>query len=83
MTNVRPSGGALYYRPGDAPCEVRRRVASRLVAALASEGDGGMLRGRELDRLVGEIDAGKTATLRGVIATGGAEWCFRRAAPRR
>ena len=80
---VRPEGGALRYRPGDAPFEIRRRVAARLIAALASEGDGRELRGRELDRLVGELDSGRSATLRGVQASGGSEWRFGAAPARR
>jgi tRNA(Ile)-lysidine synthase len=80
---VRTSVGALCYCPGDAPPEIRRRVAARLIAALASEGDGDVLRGRELDRLVGELEAGGSATLRGVHASGGPEWRFRRAPARR
>jgi len=80
---VRSEAGGLYYRPGDAPPEIRRRVAAQLVTMLASEGNGSQLRGRELDRLLGEIDAGRTTTLRGVQASGGSEWRFRTAPPRR
>ena len=80
---VRSAGDALHYRPGDAPPEIRRRVAARLIAALAGEGDGEILRGRELDRLLGELDAGRSTTLRGVQASGGPEWRFCRAPPRR
>ena len=79
---VRDQDGALHYDPRDTPPELRRRVAARMIAALASEGDGGSLRGRELDRLLGDIDAGLSTTLRGVLASGGPEWCFR-PAPRR
>ena len=81
--SVRDEHGSLLYDPRDAPPEIRRRVAARMIAALASEGDGGALRGRELDRLLGDIEAGSTATLRGVVASGGPTWCFRRAPPRR
>jgi len=83
LASVRSEAQARYYRPGDAPAEIRRRVAERLVAMLASEGNGSQLRGRELDRLLGEIDAGRTATLRGVQASGGPEWRFTTAPPRR
>jgi len=82
LATVRGQADALAYRPGDAPSEIRRRVAARLIARLASEGDGSELRGRELDRLVGELDAGRSATLRGVQASGGPEWRFRTAPPR-
>ena len=79
---VRSAGGVLRYHPRDAPFELRRRVAARLIAALASEGSGRELRGRELDRLVEELDRGRSTTLRGVLASGGPEWRFT-PAPRR
>ena len=81
--SVQSDGETLRYDPRDTPPELRRRVAARMIAALASEGDGGVLRGRELDRLLAEIDAGSSATLRGVVAGGGPVWRFRRAPPRR
>jgi len=80
---VRHDGGALHYDPRDTPPELRRRVAARMIATLASEGDGSTLRGRELDRLLGDIAAGSSTTLRGVLACGGPVWCFRSAPPRR
>ena len=79
---VRDEPGSLRYDPQGAPAEVRRRIAARMIAALASEGDGTVLRGRELDRLLGEIEAGSTTTLRGVLIHGGPVWQFRRAPPR-
>ena len=49
-----------------------------------SEGDGGALRGRELDRAARRARTPATsATLRGVLASGGRVWRFRRAPPRR
>jgi tRNA(Ile)-lysidine synthase len=80
---VQSDGEALHYDPRDTPAELRRRVAARMIAALASEGDGGELRGRELDRLLAQIEGGSSATLRGVVAEGGPVWRFRRAPPRR
>ena len=80
---MRPEAGALYYHPADAPPEIRRRVAARLVAMLSSEGDGETIRGRELDHLLAALDAGRSATLRGVQASGGPEWRFTAAPPRR
>jgi hypothetical protein len=52
------------------------------VAVLASEGSGQPLRGRELDRLLATLSDGGTATLRGVLCSGGETWRFA-AAPRR
>lgn len=80
---VRRSGDALSYRPGDEPGEVRRRVVERILQELAAEGSPDDLRGRELDRLLGALESGGTSTLRGVRCSGGDEWRFTRAAPRR
>ncbi len=82
-TAVRADGDSLFYDPRDTPLEIRRRLVARMIAALASEGDGTELRGRELIHLLGEIEAGRTATLRGVLASGGNEWRFRHSPPRR
>ena len=50
---------------------------------LGTEGEPGDLKGRELDRLIAELEASRTATLRGVRCAGGPEWRFTRAAARR
>ena len=81
--SVRDEDGGLYYDPRDTPPELRRRVAARMIAAVGCEGDGSALRGRELDHLLRAIEAGSSTTLRGVLASGGPMWCFRRAPPRR
>lgn len=75
--------GSLCCRPGAAPREIRRRLAARAIAALGHEGDTEKLRGGELDRLVDALDGGRSATLRGVRASGGAQWRFVRAPARR
>ena len=80
--SITRAAGVLTYKPGDAPLEIRRRVAGRAIAELANEG-GEELRGRELDRLIGVLACGGTATLRGVRCVGGNEWTFSAAAPRR
>jgi len=72
----------IVYRPR-APFELRRRIVRRAVAALAREGRANPLRGRELDRLVGVLSNGGTATLRGVLCSGGDEWRFSPAPVRR
>jgi tRNA(Ile)-lysidine synthase len=79
---VQNSAHELLYRPGGAPQEIRRRIVSRIIGQLASEGNG-ELRGRELDRLLDVLGAGGTATLRGVLGVGGDEWRFTRAPKRR
>ena len=79
---ARESSGLVTYRPGDAPREILRRIAARAVRKLASEGDKD-LRGAELDRLLTTLTEGGSATLRGVLCAGGAEWRFTSAPQRR
>jgi tRNA(Ile)-lysidine synthase len=80
--NVIGSGEHVDYTPS-APVEIRRRIVERAVEALASEGEGNPLRGRELDRLVDTLEAGESATLRGVRCSGGPSWRFEQAPKRR
>lgn len=79
---VSRSGNGITYRP-EAPREIRRRVVRRAIAALASEGSGAPLRGRELDRMVAILTLGRSATLRGVYCSGGEQWTFAPAPARR
>lgn len=79
---VDADSDAITYRNPDAPREITRRVVARIIADLGSEGSPDELRGRELDRLIGELQAGRIATLRGVRCAGGQDWKFDRAAPR-
>lgn len=79
---ARADGEGMVYRPSNAPPEIHRRVVGRIVQGLATEGPA-ELRGRELDRLIADLKAGRTATLRGVRCSGGAEWRFTRADRRR
>jgi tRNA(Ile)-lysidine synthase len=73
----------IVYRPSGAPAEIVRRIVARGVAELGTEGEAGDFKGRELDRLIKDLESGKTATLRGVRCSGGPEWRFTRAAKRR
>jgi tRNA(Ile)-lysidine synthase len=71
------SGAAeILYRPSGAPSEIQRRIVSRAVSQLATEGDGAVLRGRELDRLLSVLVRGGKSTLRGVLSSGGETWRF-------
>ena len=79
---VSATGSEIRYRPSDAPKEIRRRIVTRAVLELAREGDQA-LRGRELDTLLQSLESGRTATLRGVVCSGGAEWRFAPAPDRR
>lgn len=72
---VNRSGDEIAYRP-EAPGEIRRRVVRRAIAALAGEGRGSPVRGRELDRMVAILAQGGSATLRGVFCSGGVQWRF-------
>jgi tRNA(Ile)-lysidine synthase len=73
----------ILYEPSEAPAEIRRRVAAQAIGELATEGSAEELRGRELDRIMAELEVGGTATLRGVRCSGGTQWSFRPAASRR
>lgn len=68
--------------PAGLPREIRRRLLSRAINLLASEGRGAALRGRQLDRLLGALVAGGKVTLRGVACSGGATWTFAKAPER-
>jgi tRNA(Ile)-lysidine synthase len=78
---VEGSADAIAYLP-DAPVEIRRRIARRIVETLASEGRENPLRGRELDRLLATLSEGGKATIRGVLCSGGKVWRFAPAPPR-
>ena len=79
---VEVSNDAITYRPTTAPTAIVRRTVARAIADLGTEGDPEELRGRELDQLLAELQSGRTATLRGVRCSGGAEWRFTRSKPR-
>jgi len=72
---VHERRGSIAYRPSDAPVEIVRRVVSRAIRKLATEGEFEP-RGSELTRLVAALSDGGTATLRGVLCRGGSEWHF-------
>ena len=79
---VTNGGGEIVYRPANAPREIRRRIVSRAILRLATEGAGANFRGREIDRLLSVLARGGKATLRGVLCSGGETWRFS-AAPKR
>lgn len=80
--NVHEKHGLIAYRPAKAPSEIRRRIVSKAVRRLATEGEP-ELRGREIDQLLDVLTAGGAATIRGVRCDGGREWRFTQAPPRR
>ena len=65
------------------PREFRRRLMARAVNMLASEGRKVPIRGRQSDRLMLALAQGKTVTLKGVKCTGGDDWTFAKAPPRK
>jgi tRNA(Ile)-lysidine synthase len=72
---VHEKRGSITYRPSDAPVEIVRRVVSRAIRKLATEGEFEP-RGSELTRLIATLSDGGTGTLRGVLCRGGGEWYF-------
>lgn len=65
------------------PRELRRRLLSRAVNMLASEGRNVPIRGRQSDRLMYALNQGKKVTLKGVLCSGGDSWTFAKAPPRK
>ena len=80
--SVEATEGRIVYRASTAPIEIMRRVIARVIADLGTEGESGELRGRELDRLLADLQQCNTTTLRGVLCTGGLDWTFTTAPPR-
>ncbi|MEO7564731.1 MAG: ATP-binding protein, partial [Sphingomicrobium sp.] len=76
-------GGRIALDPTGLPREIRRRLVSRAITGLASEGGGAALRGSQTDRLLAALASGKKATLRGVACSGGATWIFAKAPVRK
>ena len=79
---VEVAEGRIVYRATTAPTEIMRRVVARAIAEMGTEGASGELRGRELDRLIADLQHCNTTTLRGVLCTGGLDWTFTTAPPR-
>ena len=80
---VEAGSDGIVYRASTAPMEIIRRIVARAVGELATEGVGEDLRGRELDRLISDLQGGRATTLRGVRCAGGLDWRFTIAQPRR
>ena len=80
--SVQEGNSEIHYRAGDAPAEIRRRIAARAIAKLATEGEA-ELRGPEIDRLLEALESGRTVTIRGVLCSRGDMWRFKKAPARR
>jgi tRNA(Ile)-lysidine synthase len=82
-SRVEVTGDRIVYRPSSAPSEIRRRIVARIMSKIGTEGLSNELRRREIDRLIGDLEADRTTTLRGLRCSGGSDWTFSRARPRR
>lgn len=77
---MRAAGSGLALDVVGLPPELRRRLVLEALRRLGVEAPP---RGHALQRLLGALEAGETATLAGVKAMGGATWRFAPAPPRR
>lgn len=73
-------GSQVTLAVADLPPELRRRLVVRALKAVA---DGPSPRGSGLDRLIAAVDAGRVATLAGVVVRPGTRWHFAPAPPHR
>lgn len=73
---ARQDAKRLTLAPQGLPREIRRRLLSRAIQSLATEGKDVPLRGRQLDRLLLALRQGKVVTLKGVKCSGGDTWTF-------
>jgi tRNA(Ile)-lysidine synthase len=79
-TRVREQDSRLLFSHRGLPRELKRRTVRAIIAALEPAGSP---RGPEMDRLLQRLEQDQSGTLAGVKCSGGAEWCFERAPPRR
>ena len=80
---VARDGEGYVFQPASYPRDTRRRIVAGAIRRLATEASALELRGRELEQLMAVLRSGGTATLRGVLCTGGESWRFSPAPPRR
>lgn len=81
--SVVESPDVIVFTPANTPREIRRRIVMRSILMLATEGEKGEIRGRQLDRILAALASGGKATLRGVLCRGGPQWRFTKAPPRK
>ena len=80
---VTEKDSVITLNPAGLPQELCRRIVSRILTRVGTEGKGSELRGRELDRLLSILARGQKATLRGVLCGGGEQWRFAKAPKRK
>jgi tRNA(Ile)-lysidine synthase len=74
----------LWLDPAGLPHELKRRLVDRALAHVRSGCDpAATWRGGAVDRMVRLLEAGRPATLAGILARPGVRWCFTPAPPRR
>lgn len=78
-SRVREEAGKLLFNPAGLPTELLRRMLVRILATFG----GPPPRGEEVQSLAVRLTSGQTATLAEVKCTGGADWRFEHAPPRR
>jgi len=79
VTRVEAEPHAIRIDAAQLPRELRRRLAARAIRTLRADP---AWSGEGLDGLVDRLDAGRTATLAGVVARPGPPWRFAPAPPR-
>lgn len=77
---VSDSPSAIRLDPSGLPREIVRRLVLQILARFSADAPP---RGEALARLIATLEAGGTATLAGIQATGGDIWSFTPAPPRR
>jgi tRNA(Ile)-lysidine synthase len=77
---VIQSGNEIRFDAAAIPRELLRRLVTACIERIAP---GAQPRGQALDRAIATLQSGKTTTLAGVKATGGAMWRFSDAPPRK
>lgn len=80
---VREEDDVITFDPARLPREITRRIVRAIIMKLETEGQGGDLRGAEIERMMDALAAGKKVTLRGVLCGGGTAWRFAKAPERR
>ncbi len=79
---VRIDDAGVFFKSAGLPIEIRRRIAERIIARLATEGRNVPVKGLEMNRVLSALNKGNVVTLRGVRCGGGDEWSFAKAPPR-
>lgn len=77
------SKGEVRIDPQGLPREIRRRLLSRAIGALAARQERPWTEEEDVEGLLAALEAGESSTRAGVVGQGGATWRLRIAPPRR